>query len=246
MAVTDHDTTAAVAEVRTLAAARNIEAVTGIEITAVEGGRDIHVLGYFFNPDDSALAAFLAAARADRVGRVEAIAGKLAALGMPIDVAAILSDAGRQSGRSVGRPSIAEAMIAAGYVRTKTEAFDNWLGQDGPVFVARSGATPEHVIATLHAAGGIVSLAHPGRTRIDARIPELRDAGLDALEVFHSDHDIEMVERYAGLARRLGLLVTGGSDFHGDSTHGLTPGAMGMPDADWARLSAERARHADR
>jgi predicted metal-dependent phosphoesterase TrpH len=245
MAVTDHDTTAAVAEVRTRAAGRGIEAVAGIEITAVEDGRDIHVLGYFFDPDDGPLAAFLAAARADRVGRVAAIADKLAALGMPIDVAAILSDAG-QSGRSVGRPSIAAAMIAAGYVRTKTEAFDKWLGQDGPVFVARSGATPEDVIATLHAAGGIVSLAHPGRTRIDARIPELRDAGLDALEVFHSDHDTEMVERYAGLARRLGLLVTGGSDFHGDSTHGLTPGAMGMPDADWARLSAERARHADR
>jgi predicted metal-dependent phosphoesterase TrpH len=102
------------------------------------------------------------------------------------------------------------------------------------------------VIATLHAAGGIVSLAHPGRTRIDARIPELRDAGLDALEVFHSDHDTEMVERYAGLARRLGLLVTGGSDFHGDSTHGLTPGATGMPEAEWTRLSAARARHAGR
>jgi predicted metal-dependent phosphoesterase TrpH len=246
MAVTDHDTTAAVAEVRTRAAARSIEAVAGIEITAVEGGRDIHVLGYFFNPDDPALAAFLAAARADRVGRVEAIAGTLAALGMPIDVAAILSDAGRESGRSVGRPSIAAAMIAAGYVRNKAEAFDKWLGQDGPVFVARSGATPEEVIATLHAAGGIVSLAHPGRTRIDARIPELRDAGLDALEVFHSDHDTEMVERYAGLARRLGLLVTGGSDFHGDSTHGLTPGATGMPEAEWTRLSAERARHAGR
>jgi predicted metal-dependent phosphoesterase TrpH len=114
------------------------------------------------------------------------------------------------------------------------------------VFVARSGATPERVIEILHAAGGMVSLAHPGRTRIDARIPALRDAGLDALEVFHSDHDGEMVERYATLARRLGLLVTGGSDFHGDSTHGLIPGAAGLPDAEWVRLSAERARHVAR
>jgi predicted metal-dependent phosphoesterase TrpH len=246
MAVTDHDTTAALAEVWTLAAGRGIEAVPGIEITAVEDGRDIHILGYFFDPDDDALATFLAAARADRVSRVEAIAARLAALGMPVDLTTILGDAGRQSGRSVGRPSIAAAMIAAGYVKNKTEAFEKWLGQDGPVFVARSGATPERVIETLHAAGGLVSLAHPGRTGIDARIPVLREAGLDALEVFHSDHDGEMVERYAGLARRLGLLVTGGSDFHGDATHGLVPGAAGVPDAEWTRLSAERARHAVR
>jgi predicted metal-dependent phosphoesterase TrpH len=246
MAVTDHDTTAAVAEVRTLAAGHGIEAVPGIEITAVEGGRDIHILGYFFDPDDGALSTFLAAARADRISRVEAIAAKLAALGMPVDLTSILSEAHRHTGRSVGRPSIAGAMIAAGYVKNKTDAFDKWLGQDGPVFVARSGATPERVIEILHAAGGMVSLAHPGRTRIDARIPALRDAGLDALEVFHSDHDGEMVERYATLARRLGLLVTGGSDFHGDSTHGLIPGAAGLPDAEWVLLSAERARHVAR
>lgn len=246
MAVTDHDTTAAVGEVRERAAGYGIEAISGIEITAVEGGRDIHILGYFFDPGDSALAAFLADARADRISRVEAIAAKLAALGMPIDLTPILADARRQTGRSVGRPLIANAMIAAGYVANKSEAFDKWLGQDGPVFVARAGAAPEQVIATLHAAGGIVSLAHPGRTKIDGRIEALRDAGLDALEVFHSDHNAEMVERYAALARRLGLLVTGGSDFHGDSTHGLVPGAAGLPDAEWARLSAERARHAAR
>jgi predicted metal-dependent phosphoesterase TrpH len=246
MAVTDHDTTAAIAEVRTRAADRGIEAVPGIEITAVEGGRDIHILGYFFDPEYSGLATFLTAARADRISRVEAIASKLAALGMPIDLGPVLADAKRQTGRSVGRPLIATAMIAAGYVANKSDAFDKWLGPDGPVFVARSGASPEQVIAILHAAGGIVSLAHPGRTKIDARIPALREAGLDALEVFHSDHDHAMVDRYTGLARQLGLLVTGGSDFHGDSTHGRVPGAAGLPDAEWARLSAERARHAHR
>lgn len=246
MAVTDHDTTAAVADVRTFAAERGIEAVPGIEITAVEGGRDIHMLGYFFDPEDRVLGAFLAGARADRVSRVEAIAGKLAALGMPVDMTPVLADARRQTGRSVGRPVIASAMIAAGYVRDKSEAFDKWLGQDGPVFVARVGASPEQVIGVVHAAGGLVSLAHPGRTRIDARIPALTDAGLDAIEVFHSDHDGVMVERYVGVARRLGLLKTGGSDFHGDSTHGLAPGAAGLPDAEWTRLSAERARHAVR
>lgn len=244
MAVTDHDTVAAVEEVRTAARARGIEAVAGIEITAVEAGRDVHMLGYFFDPADAVLADFLAGQRASRISRVESIAARLAELGMPIDVAPVIAEAQRQSGRSVGRPLVARAMIAAGHVADMREAFDRWLGQDGPAFVARAGSSPEDVVAIIHGAGGLASLAHPARTRIDSRIAGLRDAGLDAIEVFHSDHDGTLVEHYSAMARALGLLVTGGSDFHGDPTHGLTPGASGLPRPEWARLSAARDRHA--
>jgi predicted metal-dependent phosphoesterase TrpH len=134
-------------------------------------------------------------------------------------------------------------MVAAGHVKDVREAFDRWLGSDGPVFVARVGSSPETVMAIIHGAGGLASLAHPGRTNIDGRISDLRDAGLDALEVYHCDHDAAQVERYAAVAADLGLLVTGGSDFHGDPTHGLTPGAAGLPPAEWERLSAARERH---
>jgi predicted metal-dependent phosphoesterase TrpH len=92
-------------------------------------------------------------------------------------------------------------MIAAGHVETTNEAFDKWLGQGCPAFVERVGPSPEDVIGTLHRAGGIVSLAHPGRTKMDGRIAALRDAGLDAIEAYHSDHDAATTHRYLALAR---------------------------------------------
>jgi predicted metal-dependent phosphoesterase TrpH len=137
-------------------------------------------------------------------------------------------------------------MVAAGYVRSTSEAFDRWLGQTGPAFVPRAAVTPEEVIAVIHAAGGLASLAHPGRTRIDGRLPALRDAGLDAIEAFHSDHDARTAAGYADSAQTLGLLVTGGSDFHGDPAHGVSPGAAGLALDAWQRLSAARHRHAAR
>lgn len=243
MAVTDHDTVGAVAEVQAHCAARGMEAVVGIEITAVEDQRDVHMLGYFFDPSDAGLAAFLASQRAVRIERVRAIADRLASLGMPIDLERLLADGHAQTGRSIGRPKVARAMIEAGYVSTTREAFDRWLGRDCPAFVARTGAPPEQVIDIVHAAGGIVSLAHPGRTGIDHRIGALRDAGLDALEVYHSDHDPLLTARYRAIAGSLGLLVTGGSDFHGDPTYGVEPASATLPRDDWQRLTASGARH---
>jgi predicted metal-dependent phosphoesterase TrpH len=117
------------------------------------------------------------------------------------------------------------------------EAFDLWLGQDRPAFVERAGPSPEEVIGVLHGAGGIASLAHPGRTKIDARIAPLRDAGLDAIEAYHSDHDEPTVHGYVATARQLGLLVSGGSDFHGHPGHGVEPGAAALPREEWERLS---------
>ena len=99
------------------------------------------------------------------------------------------------------------------------------------------------VIGIIHRAGGLASLAHPGRTRIDSRIKALAIAGLDALEVYHSDHDEAAVQRYHRMASDLGLLMTGGSDFHGDPTHGIEPGASTLPHVEWERLSAARRRH---
>ena len=243
MAVTDHDTTAAVADVRAQALAAGIEAVPGIEITSIESGRDVHILGYFIDPEAGPLQTFLAAQRRNRVTRVEAIAARLHELGLPVDIRKILDEVG-DSTRTVGRPHVARAMIDAGYVAGITEAFDKWLGRHAPAFVPRSGASPEDVIETIHAARGLASLAHPWRTGIDARIPALRAAGLDAIEAFHSDHDPAQIERYRTMAQELRCLVTGGSDFHGDPARDLRPGAATLPVADWERLSAAgRARH---
>ena len=239
IAVTDHDTTAAVGDVQALARKRKIEAISGIEITAMEDGRDLHVLGYFFDPADAALAAFLAAQRRARVDRIEAIGERLAELGMPVHVGPLLDAAHRDTARSIGRPQLARAMVDAGYVADTREAFDRWLGQGAPAFVARPGPTPEATIAIIHAAGGLASLAHPGADEVSpARVSELAAAGLDAVEVFHPDHDAGMSARYGAVARQLNLLMSGGSDFHGDPAHGLEPGSVLLPAAEWERLRA--------
>lgn len=244
IAVTDHDTTDAVAEVRAAAGRRGMTAIPGIEITAVEDGWDVHVLGYFLDPADSALQAFLTTQRASRVARVEQIAGRLADHGLPLDVDTLLADARQHSAHAIGRPQIARAMIAAGHASSVQDAFDRWLGRGCPAFVPREGESPESVIAVIHAAHGLASLAHPGRTGIDERIPDLRDAGMDAIEAYHSDHGPADVRRYADLAHALGLLVTGGSDFHDDPSRAVRPGTATLPADAWQRLLAACHRYA--
>ena len=244
MAATDHDTTDAVHEVQAHASASGIRSIAGIEITAVEGGLDVHVLGYFINPGDAKLEAFLVSQRHDRVARVLAIGSRLAELGYPIDLEPVLEATRRYSSRTVGRPQVARAMVAAGYVADLREAFDVWLGRGCPAFIPRIGASPESVIDIIHAAGGLASLAHPGRTGIDGRITALCSAGLDAIEVFHSDHNPTQVERYGKLAREIGCLMTGGSDFHGEPSRPVTPGCVTLPTDEWERLRAAHDRNA--
>ena len=246
MSVTDHDTTAAIAEVQEYARQRGIEALAGIEVTAVEDGRDIHVLGYFLDPAEPGLIQFLKKQRETRVARVHVIAARLAELGVPIDLQDLLDEAERQPGRSIGRPQVARALQRAGHVADTREAFDRFLANDGPAFVSRPGSSPEEVIGIIHRARGLASLAHPGRTRIDSRIAALAAAGLDGLEVYHSDHDEAAVTRYHRVASELGLLMTGGSDFHGEPAHGLEPGAATLPLNEWQRLNAARHRHVAR
>ena len=104
----------------------------------------------------------------------------------------------------------------------------------------REGPTPEAVIDIIHQAGGIASIAHPGQRGLGPRIPALAAAGLDAVEAFHPDHDEALVQEYIAVARRLNLLLTGGSDFHGDPGHGLEPGSVTLPAAEWERVHARR------
>ena len=242
LAVTDHDTMAAVDEVSALAHAAGMRFVPGIEITAIENGADAHILGYFIDPDSPRLDSFLATQRESRVQRVAAIAERLAALGVHVDVRPLIEMASRQDGASVGRPQVARALVAAGYAVDTNDAFERWLARGRPGFVPRGGATAEDVIAIIHEAGGLASLAHPGVTKVDARLAALRDAGLDALEAYHSDHDPETRDRYLRIARDLHLLVTGGSDYHGDPAHGVAPGTVTLPVHEFQRFS-EWPRH---
>lgn len=244
IAVTDHDTVGAIAAVRAAAAPAGITVVAGIEITAVEGGRDVHVLGYFIDEQDHALADFLLAQRRDRRRRVDEIVGRLAALGMPVtlDLPPVPSAGGPPADpvagqRAVGRPLVAAALVEAGHARDISDAFDRFLSPGRPAFVARQGATPAVVIARIVATGGVASLAHPGKIGFDDQIPAWVAAGLAAIEVFHPDHPDADRARYEAIADEFGLLVTGGSDYHGPgSGRSDALGRVTLPPEDFARL----------
>ena len=239
LSITDHDTTAGYQAARDAASAAGITLVPGLEISAVADGRDVHMLGYYVDAVSPALTRFLQRQCTDRVRRVAEMVEKLAALGCPIDAEPILAAAGH--GRSVGRPQIASALLARGHVSTREEAFERFLEHGRPAFVPRRGASPQEVIDLIHAAGGVASLAHPGVTRRDDLLPPLATAGLDAIEVCHADHDAAAERRYRRLARELGVLVSGGSDFHGDNGHRTAAlGLVTLPASDYEKLR-ERA-----
>lgn len=235
MSITDHDTTAGWREAAERAPLLGIDFIPGVEITAVLGGEDVHVLGYFPVAAAPLIEDFLAEQRADRFRRVREMVARLAALGIYLDLERQLIDAERVPGRTPGRPIIADAMIAAGRVRSRDEAFEVYLGPGAAAFVPRKGATPQEVVELIAAAGGLPSLAHPGLLNRDELILPLILAGLPAIEAYHTDHDPETTDRYRRLASASRLLVTGGSDFHGLEAghHENALGRIGLPANDY-------------
>ncbi len=245
LAVTDHDTVAACETVAAGCAAAGIEFVSGIEMTAVREETDVHTLGYFLDTTSPALARFLDEQRLLRLERVRRIVDRLAALGMVLDGDAIMRPAREDPSRSAGRPWVARALVAAGYVSSTDEAFTQWLARGRPAFVPRIGVSPEQVIALVHDVGGLASVAHPGLLGRDGWLPSMIGAGLDAIEAYHTDHDEAATARYVAMATRYGVGVSGGSDFHGDAFHGgRAIGAVSLPQEAFDRLKRLAARPA--
>jgi predicted metal-dependent phosphoesterase TrpH len=243
LGLADHDTVAGCDDAAAACRAAGIEFVAGIEITAVRDEIDVHMLGYFIDVSSPRLAAFLAEQRHRRVERIERMVAKLAALGIHLDRDAIVRPALDRPGSSIGRPAIARALVAAGHVASTNDAFSAWLAKGRPAFVAREGAPPEYVIDQIHGAGGLASLAHPGLLARDHWIADFVGAGLDAVEVYHTDHDEAAVERYRRVAQHHGIATTGGSDYHADSSHGAPhPGSVALPQAEFDRFKARLSR----
>lgn len=241
--VTDHDTLSALAEARALAEREGLEFLGGIEVTAVRGTEDVHVLGYGFDESSPRLLEFLRAQRADRVARVRAMGRRLADLGLPVDVAGLVTDAERHGSRTVGRPALADALVRGGHCGSRREAFDRWLGRGRPAFLARTSPTPREAVRMLADAGAIPAIAHPGLLTRDGFLPGLRSEGLAAIEVYHSDHTPDHRARYGAMAAELGLARTGGSDYHGDDPGRPRPlGRTRLPRVHYERLLAEGRR----
>lgn len=217
VALTDHDTTRGYAEA-IAALPEGLTLVTGAELSCRLDGVSMHMLAYLFDPEEPALLAERELVRDDRVPRARAMVGKLNELGVPVtweQVARIAGDG------SVGRPHVASALVELGVVPTVDDAFTaDWLADGGRAAVAKHETDPFEAIRLVKAAGGVTVFAHPaaakrGRTVPESAIAELAAAGLDGIEVDHMDHDPATRARLRGLAKELGLLTTGSSDYHG-------------------------------
>jgi predicted metal-dependent phosphoesterase TrpH len=249
LAVTDHDTLAGVREVIAGSALpAGLELLPGIELNAVVTDRpelresEVHVLGLGVDPDDDALEATLALQRSRRRARFELMVARLAEIGRPIeDALETLPSTGDDD--ALGRPRVARAMIAKGYVATIEEAFSIYLSRGRPGYVPREGLGPVEAIRVIRAAGGLAVLAHFGEApeRVEI-VRELRDAGLGGLEVYYRTFDALTVEAVGRVALDLALVATGGSDYHGDlEPYAVTHAALWVPPTVEAPLRAALA-----
>jgi predicted metal-dependent phosphoesterase TrpH len=237
LSVTDHDTVAGCGEAAASCAAAGIQFVPGIEITAVRDGVDVHTLGYFLDVGSAALKTFLAEQRQHRIVRLREMVDHLGELGIVLNADVILQPAIDDPAKAVGRPWIARALVTGGHVATVNEAFERWLATGRPAFVPRVGPSVDEVIARIHDAGGVASIAHPGLLERDEWLPEFVESGLDAIEAYHTDHTADMTARYLDLADHLGVAVSGGSDYHADDVHGgSAPGSVSLPQDAFERL----------
>lgn len=244
LAVTDHDTVAGIDEARAAAGDHGVRLVPGIELSVTHDGHDFHVLGLFVDPTDAALAALLEHRRTDRISRVREILGKLRRLGIDIPFEAVEGESVEEG--TLGRPHVARALMAAGHASSIDDAFARYLGSRAAAYVPYPRLNSADGIAAIHAAGGVASLAHPGIDDGDAVLETFAEAGLDAVEAYHPAHTEVEQGHFAGRARRLGLLVSGGSDFHGPGAsegHALILGRPGCPPDDFAALEAKAAAY---
>lgn len=219
LALTDHDTVAGVASARA-AAPEGLEVLPGIEISAQhrtpEGEvKGVHVLGYFPPEKLEVWDAFAAKRRQARLERFDLMLDRLDALGVGVDREQVHAERAADPKRVPGRPHLARALIAAGHVEDMNEAFDRFLGNEGPAYVRERGPSVAEAIEQIHLASGLAVVAHPIYGDLDAELAGFRDAGLDGVEALHYSHGPEQRAHYRQRAADLGLLITGGSDFHG-------------------------------
>lgn len=221
LAITDHDTLSGWREAEIACKALGIEMIPGLELSTTHRGASLHVLGFY--PDAEKLGPFLDECHRERIHRAEQMVEKLAALGYPIPMPAAPTP---------GRFHIAAALRAAGYIRNEQEAFRRWLSEGGPAFVPYGKLSAEEGIRTLRECGGVPVWAHPLLFRagsVEEVLPVLVEAGLQGIEVWHSEHTPRQSARLLKLAEHYGLVATGGSDFHGTNKDGVSLNMLHLP-----------------
>ena len=217
LAITDHDTVAGLAEGRAAARAAGVEFIDGIEISAEYSPGTMHILGYYIDAESEALLSTLEELRDARDNRNPKIASRLQALGIDISYDEVQALAGNEV---VGRPHFARVLLEKGYVESIQDAFNRFLGKGAAAYEEKKRLSPEESIELIHRAGGVAVLAHPYQLKLsaadtDAMLGKLAGMGLDGVEAIYSRHSKADRDLYSEMAARHGLLVTGGSDYHG-------------------------------
>jgi len=243
VALTDHDTVAGLPAALAAGARLGVRVVTGCEFSVAVSWGEMHLLGYFLPAESDELEAFLVRCRADRERRGRAMVDRVRAVGVSLDFDQVLAAAG---GGAIGRPHVARALVEGGHAGDLKEAFERFLGNGKPAFVAKDKLSLEEAIALIHRAGGIAVLAHPGQSGTRDRITTLARIGLDGVEVLHPSHSWDDARKLDALAGELGLVRSGGSDWHGGTDGARTLGMMRVP-SQWlhdqdARVATSRAR----
>jgi len=213
IAITDHDTIDGIRPVRDAARGTDIEVIAGVELSTESGGKDVHILGYLFDDQNPALTKKLSAFQNARLERARQILEKLKSHG--IDNISIEEVCSRSQSQAVGRPHIAALMVEKGWVKDIRKAFDKYLAEGQPGYVPKWKQTPSEALQLIREAGGVSVMAHPMITNKDALIPKLAEEGLDGLEVYYPNCPDNIRHYYEGIAGKLGLIMTGGSDAHG-------------------------------
>lgn len=217
IAITDHDSTAGVAQAREAAKACGIRVLTGVELSC-GAQREIHILGYGFDPEDEALAAFCASRREQRERRTQEMVRRLCEIGKPISL-----DRVRELARGVmGRPHVARALLEAGHVSSVSDAFDRYLKPGKPGYVPKEDVKVCEAVRLIRQAGGVAVLAHPmelkmGETTLEPLVHEWKTQGLAGVEVYHPSAQNNHAAFLYQMAQRENMLITGGSDFHGEA-----------------------------
>ena len=248
VALTDHDSTEGLAEALEAAKAYpGMTIIPGIELGTDIPGDEIHVLAYFIQYNDTGMQDILQKFRGGRLERGRKMVEKLRELGVDIEWERVQEIAGDGA---VGRPHLANAIVEKGYVAQPKDAFDRYLGRNGPAYVEREKLTPREAVTLIHGWGGAAVLAHPAEIAdLDGTLEDLKAEGLEGLEVFYARYTDEKIQELADVALRHGLLPCGGSDYHASGNQGEPlPGTMGPPPEvveTLKQLAMKRARAAD-
>ncbi len=229
IALTDHDSVEGIALALQEAKKHKIEVIPAVELSSDLNGRDIHILGYYINYEQDFFLEHLKRLRQHRYERAIKMLEKLKELGLEIALKEVLAEA--RNG-ALGRAHLARVMLKKGYIDSVEEAFKRFLGRTAPCYVEKYIYTPEDAIKLILKVGGIAVLAHPGLSNVDEFIDQFKESGLSGIEVYHSEHTSSQVKKYANLAKKNKLIITGGSDCHGfESTRGLLIGSVSVPDS---------------